>query len=171
MIIVFCSILFKCCKSLKELIVSGVRDAPVPDEREQIDHTLELYQKRLSEKFFMACDRELKKVNTFFAEKKAESLRHFYELSNGIRRLSRDHADQPKSLGQKLFQRNRRAMLINRYKISLSELYLHMVLLQNYQVLNHTGFRKILKKYDKVSEHQDQEQDEDEGDEELSFYM
>lgn len=138
-------------QSLKELIVNGIRDAPVKDDQESNEHTLELYQQKLSEKFFMACDGELMKVNTFFAEKKAESLRHFHELSNGIKRMNRDHGDHPKSLGQKLCPRNRRAMLINRYKISLSELYLHMVLLQNYQVLNHTGFRKILKKYDKVS--------------------
>ena len=34
-------------------------------------------------------------------------------------------------------------------KLSLSEFYLNVSLLQNYQQLNHTGFRKILKKYDK----------------------
>lgn len=93
----------------------------------------------------------MKKVNTFFAEKKAESLRHFYDISNGIKLLNRTSQDQSKSFSQKLFKRNRRSMLVNKYKMSLSELYLHMVLLQNYQVLNYTGFRKILKKYDKVS--------------------
>ena len=33
----------------------------------------------------------------------------------------------------------------------LSELYLNLVLLQNFQQLNHTGFRKILKKHDKLA--------------------
>ena len=34
-------------------------------------------------------------------------------------------------------------------KLAFSEYYLSLVLLQNYQKLNFTGFRKILKKYDK----------------------
>jgi len=36
-------------------------------------------------------------------------------------------------------------------KLAFSEFYLSLILLQNYQTLNHTGFRKILKKHDKVS--------------------
>jgi len=35
-------------------------------------------------------------------------------------------------------------------KLAYSEFYLGLVLLQNYQTLNFTGFRKILKKHDKV---------------------
>eukprot|EP00108_Taenia_solium_P008132 TsM_000698900 transcript=TsM_000698900 gene=TsM_000698900 len=35
-------------------------------------------------------------------------------------------------------------------KLALSEFYLSLVLLQNYQSLNFTGFRKILKKHDKL---------------------
>ena len=34
-------------------------------------------------------------------------------------------------------------------KLAFSEYYLGLVLLQNYQNLNYTGFRKILKKHDK----------------------
>lgn len=36
-------------------------------------------------------------------------------------------------------------------KLAFAEFYLSLVLLQNYQSLNFTGFRKILKKHDKVS--------------------
>lgn len=36
-------------------------------------------------------------------------------------------------------------------KLAFSEFYLSLILLQNYQNLNHTGFRKILKKHDKVN--------------------
>lgn len=36
-------------------------------------------------------------------------------------------------------------------KLAFSEFYLSLILLQNYQTLNFTGFRKILKKHDKVS--------------------
>ncbi|CAF3715503.1 unnamed protein product [Rotaria socialis] len=39
---------------------------------------------------------------------------------------------------------------LNNLKTAFSEFYLMLVLLQNYQVLNFTGFRKILKKHDKV---------------------
>ena len=37
-------------------------------------------------------------------------------------------------------------------KLLLSEYYLNVSLLQNFQQLNHTGFRKILKKYDKLAQ-------------------
>jgi SPX domain protein involved in polyphosphate accumulation len=36
-------------------------------------------------------------------------------------------------------------------KLAFSEFYLSLILMQNYQTLNFTGFRKILKKHDKVS--------------------
>jgi len=38
----------------------------------------------------------------------------------------------------------------NDIKLALSEFYLSLILLQNYQSLNFTGYRKILKKHDKV---------------------
>jgi SPX domain protein involved in polyphosphate accumulation len=40
---------------------------------------------------------------------------------------------------------------IQELKLAFSEFYLSLILLQNYQNLNFTGFRKILKKHDKVS--------------------
>ncbi|RDD44460.1 Xenotropic and polytropic retrovirus receptor 1-like protein [Trichoplax sp. H2] len=39
---------------------------------------------------------------------------------------------------------------LNKLRFNLSEFYLNLTFLQNYQTLNHTGFRKILKKYDKM---------------------
>lgn len=39
-------------------------------------------------------------------------------------------------------------------KLAFSEFYLSLILLQNYQNLNFTGFKKILKKHDKVSVHE-----------------
>ena len=39
---------------------------------------------------------------------------------------------------------------IHDIKLAFSEFYLSLILLQNYQTLNFTGFRKILKKHDKV---------------------
>lgn len=42
------------------------------------------------------------------------------------------------------------ARKIRDLKLAFSEFYLSLILLQNYQTLNFTGFRKILKKHDKV---------------------
>ena len=41
-------------------------------------------------------------------------------------------------------------MKISDLKLAFSEFYLSLILLQNYQNLNFTGFRKILKKHDKL---------------------
>lgn len=40
---------------------------------------------------------------------------------------------------------------VRELKLAFSEFYLSLILLQNYQTLNFTGFRKILKKHDKVN--------------------
>ena len=40
----------------------------------------------------------------------------------------------------------------NDLKLALSEFYLMLILLKDYQTLNFTGFRKILKKHDKLFE-------------------
>ena len=39
---------------------------------------------------------------------------------------------------------------VNELKLAFSEFYLSLILLQKYQNLNFTGFRKILKKHDKM---------------------
>jgi hypothetical protein len=39
---------------------------------------------------------------------------------------------------------------IKTLKVAFSEFYLMLILLQKYQLLNFTGFRKILKKHDKI---------------------
>ncbi len=41
---------------------------------------------------------------------------------------------------------------LNDLKLAFSEFYLMITLLKNYQILNYTGFRKILKKHDKLFE-------------------
>ncbi len=49
-----------------------------------------------------------------------------------------------RKLKQKMFRKE------HDLKLAFSEFYLSLILLQNYQTLNFTGFRKILKKHDKV---------------------
>ena len=92
---------------------------------------------------------ELAKINIFFAEKLAEAQRNYSTLSDelgqstkvekskkGVRFKGFGSAEVP---GRKLQD----------LKLAFSEYYLSLVLLQNYQNLNYTGFRKILKKHDK----------------------
>lgn len=62
-----------------------------------------------------------------------------------------------KTLGQRLLEKNRQRQLKQKQyrkehdlKLAFSEFYLSLILLQNYQMLNFTGFRKILKKHDKI---------------------
>ena len=61
------------------------------------------------------------------------------------------------SFTQRLVEKNKQRQLKNQkyrkehdLKLAFSEFYLSLILLQNYQTLNYTGFKKILKKHDKV---------------------
>lgn len=61
------------------------------------------------------------------------------------------------SFAQRLLEKNRERQMKQKkfrkehdLKLAFSEFYLSLILLQNYQTLNFTGFRKILKKHDKV---------------------
>ena len=63
-----------------------------------------------------------------------------------------------KNIAQRIIQKNKERQLKQKtyrkehdLKLAFSEFYLSLILLQNYQTLNHTGFRKILKKHDKVN--------------------
>lgn len=49
-----------------------------------------------------------------------------------------------------LTKKNVSVRKVQELKLAFSEFYLSLILLQNYQNLNFTGFRKILKKHDKV---------------------
>lgn len=123
----------------------------------------------LEEKFFAKCDNQLSKVNNFYAEKLAEATRRFAVLQNELE----DHRDalkptaatstlkrpntsvaptskivRPKLLHPKKEKMRLRTM--KELKFAFTEFYLSLVLIQNYQQLNFTGFRKILKKHDKV---------------------
>lgn len=99
------------------------------------------------EHFFHYCDKELKKINTFYSEKFAEATRKFANLYSELQTLI-SHLQAKKKDSD--IKRQIPTRKLQELKLAFSEFYLSLILLQNYQTLNHTGFRKILKKHDKV---------------------
>lgn len=88
-----------------------------------------------------------------FAEKLAEATRKYASLRNELHE-AQDSDFSKNRLSFKnniLRKRNLPAKKIQELKLAFSEFYLSLILLQNYQNLNFTGFRKILKKHDKVN--------------------
>lgn len=128
------------------------------------------YVEQFDEQFFQFCQKELNKINTFFAEKLAEALRKFSDLKSELQNvLPNSDPDEHMSLvpsdtiftklrdkrgvdgGTQVDKQPRKVLKkIGDLKLAFSEFYLNLVLLQNYQSLNFTGFRKILKKHDKL---------------------
>ncbi|KAM0737033.1 Solute carrier family 53 member 1 [Formica fusca] len=139
-------------EEMKALLYAAVEQAPSADVSEA--HVLESYFSKFDEKFFHYCDKELAKINTFYSEKLAEATRRFSTLNNDLSEILSVFED-----GQSRKARYRRHILhkktvsarkLQELKLAFSEFYLFLILLQNYQNLNFTGFRKILKKHDKL---------------------
>lgn len=91
----------------------------------------------------------------FFIEKFAEATRKYAALKSELavsKNSNEQGEEKPNKLGRTLKRNNKQpVMKISDLKLAFSEFYLSLILLQNYQNLNFTGFRKILKKHDKVS--------------------
>jgi len=95
-------------------------------------------------------------------EKFAEATRKFAALQSDLSRSVTETVDVANGNGGGLRQRKNRNLpmkgsvdkavhrSMHDIKLAFSEFYLSLILLQNYQTLNFTGFRKILKKHDKV---------------------
>ncbi|WAR30962.1 XPR1-like protein, partial [Mya arenaria] len=132
------------------------------DRKKVTDESIiQRYFARFDENFFQFCDKELAKINTFFYEKISEATRKYASLKSDLQHYT-EHEKKPSTL----HLRRRRASVgffkekenkeLNRtrklhdMKLAFSEFYLSLILLQNYQTLNFTGFRKILKKHDKL---------------------
>uniref|UniRef100_A0A1Y1NEK8 SPX domain-containing protein n=1 Tax=Photinus pyralis TaxID=7054 RepID=A0A1Y1NEK8_PHOPY len=132
-------------EEMKSLIYAAVEQIPCDDV--DPDH-LSRYFAKFDEQFFHYCDKELAKINTFYSEKLAEATRKSANLKSELSEVTND----PNSFPKKgiLKNRNVSARKIQDLKLAFSEFYLSLILLQNYQNLNFTGFRKILKKHDKV---------------------
>lgn len=148
-------------EEMKSMLSLAVEEAPSVEVVEL--EVRQRYFANFDEKFFTFCERELTKINTFYSEKLAEATRKFATLKSELEILSEPHvADK----GLFSFARRRdphgasgsagggpkeriAPRKLQDLKLAFSEYYLSLVLLQNYQNLNFTGFRKILKKHDK----------------------
>ncbi|XP_035683142.1 xenotropic and polytropic retrovirus receptor 1-like isoform X1 [Branchiostoma floridae] len=145
---------------MKDLLYEAQENAPT----EEVAGTavIQRYFAKFEEKFFVTCDKELAKINTFFSEKLAEAQRKFASLQSEMNQVTEQEEPIPtlRSRRHSLLRRSRskekliktRTRTIQDLKLAFSEFYLSLILLQNYQSLNFTGFRKILKKHDKLME-------------------
>uniref|UniRef100_A0A1Y1L9U8 EXS domain-containing protein n=1 Tax=Photinus pyralis TaxID=7054 RepID=A0A1Y1L9U8_PHOPY len=132
-------------EEMKGLLYLAVEEAPSAESVEP--EVLMRHFKNFDEQFFHYCDKELKKINTFYSEKLAEATRKYATLSSelnstlNLKGKLRKDGEQRKAVPVRKIQE---------LKFAFSEFYLSLILLQNYQTLNFTGFRKILKKHDKL---------------------
>ncbi|XP_076829805.1 xenotropic and polytropic retrovirus receptor 1 homolog isoform X2 [Brachyhypopomus gauderio] len=125
------------------------------------EDTVKRYYAKFEEKFFQTCEKELAKINTFYSEKLAEAQRRFATLQNELQTsldAQRESSRAPglRSRRRPVFHLSQQERCKHRnikdLQLAFSEFYLSLILLQNYQNLNFTGFRKILKKHDKIFE-------------------
>lgn len=87
------------------------------------------------------------------SEKFAEATRKYAALKSELsvsKNTNGQGEGKANKLGRTLKRNKQPVMKISDLKLAFSEFYLSLILLQNYQNLNFTGFRKILKKHDKV---------------------
>ncbi|XP_018342999.1 PREDICTED: xenotropic and polytropic retrovirus receptor 1 isoform X1 [Trachymyrmex septentrionalis] len=139
-------------EEMKALLYAAVEQAPSADISEP--YVLDSFYSKFDEKFFHYCDKELTKINTFYSEKLAEATRRFATLNNELSEILSvsENAQSRKARYRShiLHKKPVSARKLQELKLAFSEFYLFLILLQNYQDLNFTGFRKILKKHDKL---------------------
>ncbi|KAB5567086.1 hypothetical protein PHYPO_G00228730 [Pangasianodon hypophthalmus] len=144
-------------EAFKEMLYAAQDQAPSIEVTDE--DTVKRYYAKFEEKFFQTCEKELSKINTFYSEKLAEAQRRFSTLQNELQssvdaqRESIMGKSRKTGLALSHEERNKHRN-IKDLKLAFSEFYLSLILLQNYQNLNFTGFRKILKKHDKILETQ-----------------
>ncbi|XP_059216856.1 solute carrier family 53 member 1 [Stomoxys calcitrans] len=138
-------------EEMKAMLYAAVEQAP---SAELVDpDMLTRYFAKFDEQFFHYCDKELAKINTFYSEKMAEATRKYGNLRSELTEtLEMGTVKKQPAWKSKtpLGKRNVPARKLQDLKLAFSEFYLGLILLQNYQNLNFTGFRKILKKHDKL---------------------
>lgn len=131
---------------MKAMLYLAVEEAPSAESVEP--EIVARHFANFDEQFFLYCDKELKKINVFYSEKLAEATRKFANLHTELKLALNQMSSGKKKMGvdKKIIPVRK----LQELKLAFSEFYLSLILLQNYQTLNHTGFRKILKKHDKV---------------------
>ncbi|XP_046683114.1 xenotropic and polytropic retrovirus receptor 1-like isoform X2 [Homalodisca vitripennis] len=139
-------------EEMKCMLYAAVEQAPSAELVEP--DVVTRYFAKFDEQFFHYCDKELAKINTFYSEKLAEATRKFGSLRNELSEAQEDEFRAKEGMFRHrpkiLRKRDVPARKIQELKLAFSEFYLSLILLQNYQNLNFTGFRKILKKHDKL---------------------
>lgn len=168
---------------MKEMLYAALEAIPNPSDQtinsqsplEQLDQQAFFtdYVEEFDQQFLQFCEKELSKINTFFAEKLAEATRKFSDLKTELQSIlplpdrsnpiefhiiSSDgrttnpisNNATPNRKASNTANTRKTIKKISDLKLAFSEFYLSLVLLQNYQELNFTGFRKILKKHDKL---------------------
>ncbi|XP_058128287.1 solute carrier family 53 member 1 isoform X1 [Anopheles ziemanni] len=134
-------------EEMKAMLYTANEEAPALDSVEE--DVRKRHFANFDENFYHYCDQELKKINTFYSEKLAEATRKYAALITQLR-TTLESQQKSKSKGHSHKPINLPYRKAQELKLAFSEFYLSLILLQNYQNLNHTGFRKILKKHDKI---------------------
>uniref|UniRef100_A0A1A8FSL1 Xenotropic and polytropic retrovirus receptor 1 n=2 Tax=Nothobranchius korthausae TaxID=1143690 RepID=A0A1A8FSL1_9TELE len=143
-------------EAFKDMLYAAQDQAPSMEVADE--DTVKRYYAKFEERFFQTCEKELLKINTFYSEKLAEAQRRYVTLQNELQSSldAQRESTAPPGLRKRktmfhLSQEERsKHHNIKDLKLAFSEFYLSLILLQNYQNLNFTGFRKILKKHDKI---------------------
>ncbi|XP_019866102.1 xenotropic and polytropic retrovirus receptor 1 [Aethina tumida] len=139
-------------EEMKSMLYAAVEQAPSAELIEP--EILTRYFAKFDERFFSFSDKELTKINTFYSEKLAEATRKYAGLKSDLSEAQDVEytvkANTSSIKNNILRKRNVPARKMQELKLAFSEFYLSLILLQNYQNLNFTGFRKILKKHDKL---------------------
>ncbi|XP_011299289.1 xenotropic and polytropic retrovirus receptor 1 homolog [Fopius arisanus] len=133
-------------EEMKAMLYTAVEEAPSAESVEP--EMISRHFASFDEVFFTFCDRELKKINTFYSEKLAEATRKYAALQTELKTALDLQEGSGRHKGTT--KPHLSARKIRELKLGFSEYYLSLILLQNYQNLNYTGFRKILKKHDKL---------------------
>ncbi|KAG7202378.1 hypothetical protein KM043_018697 [Ampulex compressa] len=135
-------------EEMKAMLYTAVEEAPSAESVEP--EVISRHFASFDEVFFTFCDRELKKINTFYSEKLAEATRKYAALQSELKTALELQHGGGKNKGKANVKPHLPTRKLRELKLAFSEFYLSLILLQNYQNLNYTGFRKILKKHDKL---------------------
>ncbi|XP_071947796.1 xenotropic and polytropic retrovirus receptor 1 homolog [Antedon mediterranea] len=147
-------------ENLKEIIYKYCEN--IPQTEEVGEQVVERFTNTVEEEFFHYCEKQLTKINTFFSEKLNEATRRSASLQDECRQFNNNKSkpNTPANLRRRrssvffMEMKDPTMKALNRtaadLKLAVTEFYLYLILLQNYQSLNFTGFRKILKKHDKM---------------------